>query len=331
MLVVVALGGNALLGRGQPLAADVQRANVEVAAGAVAAIAEEHHLVVTHGNGPQVGLLALQNTAYADVPSYPLDVLDAEGEGMVGYMLEQELGRHLPPDRLATLLTQVVVDPNDPAFERPTKRVGPLYDPVEAERLAHARGWSIAPDGSGWRRVVPSPRPRSIVELPTIRILVDHGVTVICAGGGGIPVAPATAGHLRGVEAVIDKDLAAARLAVDLDADALLLLTDVDAVYAHWGTDRAQPLHQTTVEELRALSLPAGSMAPKVEAICTFVERGGWLGAIGSLSNAAAILRCEAGTRLRGTDVVREASTQRLGGGGRRNGSTPEPTGARRP
>jgi carbamate kinase len=224
-----------------------------------------------------------------------------------------------------------VIDPDDPAFERPTKPVGPLYDPVEAERLARARGWSIAPDGSGWRRVVSSPRPRSIVELPTIRILVDHGVTVICVGGGGIPVAPGAAGYLRGVEAVIDKDLAAAQLAVDLDADALLLLTDVDAVYADWGTVNARPLHDTTVEELRALSLPAGSMAPKVEAVCTFVERGGWLGAIGSLSDAAAILRGEAGTRLRGAYVDAEGSTRRIWGDGQGDNPAPEPTGARRP
>jgi len=299
MLVVVALGGNALLRRGQPLAADVQRANIEVAARAVAAIAAEHHVVLTHGNGPQVGLLALQNAAYTEVPAYPLDVLDAESEGMVGYVLEQELGRHLPPDRLATLLTQIVVDPDDPAFAHPTKPVGPLYDRVEAERLAHRLGWSIAPDGDRWRRVVPSPRPRSIVELATIRILVDRGVTVICAGGGGIPVVPTRAGHLRGVEAVIDKDLAAARLAIELDADALLLLTDVDAVYAGWGTPTARPLHDTSVDELRTLPLPAGSMGPKVEAICAFVEQGGWLGAIGSLSDAASILRGEAGTRVR--------------------------------
>jgi carbamate kinase len=303
MLVVVALGGNALLRRGEPLDADVQCAHVAVAARAVAAIATEHHLVLTHGNGPQVGLLALQNAAYTEVPSYPLDVLDAETEGMVGYLLEQELGRHLPPDRLATLLTQVVVDPDDPAFDNPTKPVGPLYDRMEAERLAHRLGWSIARDGEAWRRVVPSPRPRSIVELPTIRILVDHGVTVTSAGGGGIPVVPTPAGHLCGVEAVIDKDLAAARLAMELDADALLLLTDVDAVYTGWGTPAARPVHDTTVDELRALPVPAGSMGPKVEAICSFVEGGGWLGAIGSLSDAAPILRGVAGTRVWGRDT----------------------------
>ena len=302
MLVVVALGGNALLRRGEPLDAEAQRANVATAARAVAEMAAEHHVVLTHGSGPQVGLLALQNAACTKVRPCPLDVLEAETEDRVGSLLEQELGRRLPPDRLATLLTQVVVDPDDAAFVRPTKPIGPLYDRVEAEDLAHRLGWAIARDGQAWRRVVPSPRPRSIVELPTIRVLVDHGVTVICAGGGGIPVAPTPAGHLRGVEAVVDKDLAAAVVAMELDADALLLLTDVDAVDAGWGTPTARPVHDTSVDELRALPLAAGSMAPKVEAICSFVDQGGWLGAIGSLSDAAAILRGDAGTRLRGGD-----------------------------
>jgi carbamate kinase len=264
----------------------------------VAALAAEHHVVVTHGNGPQVGLLALQNAAYRDVPAYPLDVLDAESEGMVGYLFEQELGRRVAPDRLATLLTQVVVDPDDPAFARPTRLIGPLYDGVEAERLARAHGWSIAPDGECWRRVVASPHPTGIVELPTIRILVDHGVTVVCAGGGGIPVAPTATGDLRGVEAVVDTDLAAARLACDLDADALLLLTDVDAVYAGWRTAGARPLGATSPDELRSLRLPAGSMAAKVHAICSFVEHGGWLGGIGALGDGPALLRGEAGTRV---------------------------------
>jgi carbamate kinase len=229
-LVVVALGGNALLRRGQPLDADVQRANISIAAEAVAAVAAEHRVVLTHGNGPQVGLLALQNEASPEVPPYPLDVLGAESEGMVGYLLEQELGRHLASERLATLLTQVVVDPADPAFAHPTKPVGPTYDEAEATRMAEARGWRVAPDGDRWRRVVPSPIPLRIVELATIRILVEHDVLVTCTGGGGIPVVPDGLG-LRGVEAVIDKDRSAALLAEALGADGLLLLTDVDAVY----------------------------------------------------------------------------------------------------
>jgi carbamate kinase len=314
MLVVIALGGNALLRLREPLSVDAQRANVAPAARALAKIAAEHHVVLTHGNGPRVGLLATQNTAYAGVPSYPLDVLDDESENMMGDLLEQELSHHLPPDRLATLLTQVVVDRDDPAFDHPTTAVGPLYDGIEAERLARARGWTVVPDGGAWRRVVPSPRPRSIVELPALRILVDHGVTVICAGGGGIPVASTVAGLLRGVEAVVDNDLAASLLARQLDADALLLLTDVDGVYTDWATSGARRLGHTSVGELRSLSLPAGSMGPKVEAICAFVEGGGWLGAIGSLDDAAAILRAEAGTRVGGGRVTFDPGVREAGG-----------------
>jgi carbamate kinase len=299
MLVVIALGGNALLRRGEAMDAAVQRANVKIAAEAVAEIACEHRVVVTHGNGPQVGLLSLQNEAYADVPAYPLDVLDAETEGMVGYLVEQELGRHIPRERLATLLTQVVVDPDDPAFSLPTKFVGPMYEPRDARFLAHERGWAVAPDGEQWRRVVPSPQPKQIVELETIQLLVDNGVTVICAGGGGIPVVPDGLQGLRGIEAVIDKDLAASLLATELHADALLLLTDVDAVYRGWGTDRARPVRETTPSRLRRLELPSGSMGPKVEAVCRFVEAGGTIGGIGLLNDATEILAGHAGTVVR--------------------------------
>lgn len=300
--VVVALGGNALLRRGEPLDAAIQRANVKVAAEALAELAREHEIIVTHGNGPQVGLLALQNEAYKEVAGYPLDVLDAESEGMVGYLLEQELGNHIPRERLATLLTQVLVDEDDLAFANPTKFVGPVYEGRDARFIAHERGWAVAPDGPvHWRRVVASPLPRAIIEIDTIRLLVDHGVTVICAGGGGIPVVADDATGLRGVEAVIDKDLSAELLATQLDADALLLLTDVDAVYADWGTDHQRPIRATTAAELRALALPAGSMGPKVEAICGFVENGGRLGAIGALPDASRILNGEAGTTVSAT------------------------------
>ena len=299
MLVVIALGGNALLRRGEPMDAAVQRANVKIAAEAVAEVARDHRVVLTHGNGPQVGLLALQSEACPDVKGYPLDVLDAETEGMVGYLLEQELGRHLPQDRLATLLTQIVVDPDDHAFTNPTKFVGPVYEPRDARFLAHERGWAIAPDGDQWRRVVPSPEPQRIVELRTIQMLVDHGVTVTCAGGGGIPVVPDGTGGLRGVEAVIDKDLSAALLATELHADALLLLTDVEGVYDGWGTAQQELIRDTTPRALRALDLAAGSMGPKVDAVCRFVEAGGELGAIGSLSQAAEILDGRAGTVVR--------------------------------
>jgi carbamate kinase len=299
MLVVIALGGNALLQRGQPMDAGTQRANLKVAAAAIADIADDHRVVVTHGNGPQVGLLALQNEAYEGVDAYPLDVLDAESEGMVGYLLEQELGHHLPPGRLATLLTQVVVDLDDPAFRHPTKPIGPVYDEAAARQLATERGWTVRPDGDVWRRVVPSPKPRRIVEIETIRLLVQHGIVVTCAGGGGIPVASTGDGGVRGVEAVIDKDLAAALLAAELQADALLLLTDVDGVYEHWGHPEQLLLRDPTIERLREITAPAGSMGPKIEAICRFVETGGSLGAIGSLGNAAEMLAGTAGTALR--------------------------------
>lgn len=296
MRVVVALGGNALLKRGEPLDADVQRANVKVAAEAVAEIARDHQVIVTHGNGPQVGLLALQNDAYEPVPDYPLDILDAETEGMVGYLLEQELGNHLPPERLATLLTQVVVDAADPSFRAPTKPIGPVYDGVTAHELAATRGWTIAQDGAGWRRVVPSPQPERIVELAVIKLLVRHGVLVTCAGGGGIPVVEDEIGRHRGVEAVIDKDLTASLLATQLGADALLLLTDVDGVYDGWGTPDAHRIEQATPSQLRALPLEAGSMGPKVDAACRFVERGGRFAAIGTLDDAPRLVRGDTGT-----------------------------------
>ena len=300
MRVVIALGGNALLRRGEPLDAAVQRANVKIAAEAIAEVARGYEVVVTHGNGPQVGLLALQNEAYPDVDGYPLDVLDAETEGMVGYLLEQELGRHLDRRRLATLLTQVVVDRHDRAFRDPTKFVGPVYDERDAKFIAHERGWVVKPDGGSWRRVVPSPEPRRIVELETIRLLVEHGITVICTGGGGIPVAPDGEGGLVGVEAVIDKDRSASLLATELDADALVLLTDVDGVYEDWGTPAQRRIRESTPADLRSLDAPAGSMGPKIDAICRFVEQGGAMGAIGSLAAAADVVAGRAGTIVRG-------------------------------
>ena len=296
MRVVAALGGNALLRRGQSADADNQRVNVAIAVRALAELAREHELIVTHGNGPQVGLLALQGEAYPDVRPYPLDVLGAETEGMIGYLLEQELTNELGDARVATLLTQVLVDPGDPAFGHPTKPIGPVYDRATAERLARDRGWTVAPDGHRWRRVVASPEPLAIVELRTIRLLCDAGTTVICAGGGGIPVAPDRAGRLHGVEAVIDKDLATSLLARELGADALLLLTDVPAVVAGWGTDDARALAEATPSQLRGLHLEAGSMGPKVEAVCRFAEATGGIAGIGALGDAAAILRGEAGT-----------------------------------
>lgn len=300
MRVVAALGGNALLRRGEPLEASLQRENVRVAVAALAGLAGDGaELVVTHGNGPQVGLLALQAAAYDAVAPYPLDVLGAESEGMIGYLLEQELGNALPGRRVATLLTQVVVAADDPAFRRPTKPIGPVYAAEEARWLAAGRGWSVARDGEGWRRVVPSPEPRAIVELETIRLLVAHGVVVVCTGGGGIPVV-ADAGVLRGIEAVIDKDLAAALLARELEADLLLLLTDVAAVERGFGTPAPAPIRRATPAELRRERFAEGSMGPKVEAACRFVEATGRPAGIGALADAARIALGEAGTLVTG-------------------------------
>jgi carbamate kinase len=299
MRVVVALGGNALLRRGEPLEAEVQRRNVAVAADAVASLAADHEVIVTHGNGPQVGLLALQAEALPRVTPYPLDVLGAESEGMIGYLLEQELRNRLPRRQVVTLLTQVEVRADDPAFGRPTKPIGPVYTEAEARRLAEARGWSVAPDGPAWRRVVASPEPRRIIELPAIRLLVEAGAIVVCAGGGGIPVVVIPSGACRGVEAVIDKDRAAALLATGLESDALLLLTDVDAVYHDFGTPRARPVRETTPRELRRLPLDPGSMGPKVEAACRFVEETGGIAGIGRLEEAEAVLAGSAGTTVR--------------------------------
>jgi carbamate kinase len=298
MRVVVALGGNALLRRGEPADAQTQRHNVSAAVAALAELAQAHELVITHGNGPQVGLLALQGDAYVQVPPYPLDVLGAETEGMIGYLLDQELVNALGARPVATLLTQVIVDPGDPAFERPTKFIGPVYTQERARQLAFARQWTVAADGDHWRRVVPSPEPRGIVELPTIRLLVEAGVLVVCGGGGGIPVVVDRDGRLHGVEGVIDKDLAAALLAEGLGADALLMLTDVDGVHVNWGTPQARRLSEISVGELAGMTFAAGSMGPKVQAACRFVDRTGGMAAIGSLADAAEILRGRRGTRV---------------------------------
>jgi carbamate kinase len=301
MLVVIGLGGNALLKRGQPLEADIQLSNIRIAAEAIASIAQANTIVVTHGNGPQVGLLALQAEAYQSVQPYPLDVLGAETEGMIGYLIEQELRNRLPKRQVATLLTQVEVDANDPAFARPTKPIGPVYTQAEAEQIAAERGWAIARDGDAYRRVVPCPEPRRILELPTIRLLISAGAIAVCAGGGGIPVVVTPSGGIRGVEAVIDKDKAAALLATELNADALLLLTDIDAVYADWETPDAKPLREQTPQQLRRYSFAPGSMAPKVEAACRFVEATGGFAGIGRLEDGLAILAGKIGTIVRAT------------------------------
>lgn len=299
MRIVAALGGNALLRRGEALTPENQRRNVRIAAAALAPLANDHELIITHGNGPQVGLLALQGAAYNPDESYPLDILDAETEGMIGYLIEQELSNRLPAShRCATLLTQIEVAADDPAFAAPGKPIGPVYSRPAAEKLAKERGWHIARDGENYRRVVPSPRPRRILELDVIELLVAAGIVVICAGGGGIPVVRDEQGRLAGVEAVIDKDLAGALLARELGADFFLMLTDVDAVYLDWGTPGARPVRSASPEALRKMAFAEGSMAPKVEAACEFAERTGGRAGIGRLNEAGNILKGTAGTLI---------------------------------
>ena len=299
MRIVIALGGNALLRRGEPLTAENQRANVHLAADRIAQVVPGNEVVIAHGNGPQVGLLALQSQAYHDVRPYPLDILGAQTEAMIGYVIEQELGNLLPPEQpMATLLTMVEVDPDDPAFEDPTKFIGPIYLEAEATRLAAEHGWTVKQDGNAFRRVVPSPKPQRIFELGPIRTLVEHGVIVVCAGGGGIPTMLDEHGVLHGVEAVIDKDLASSLLARDLAADLLVIATDVDGVYVAWGTDHQRRLGTATPDELDALDLPAGSMGPKVEAACAFVRATGHEAVIGSLADIEQIVHGHGGTRV---------------------------------
>lgn len=279
------------------MTAENQRSNIRIACEALAPIAARHDLVITHGNGPQVGLLALQAAAYKDLPSYPLDVLGSQTEGMIGYVIMQELGNLLPYERpFATLLTQIEVDPKDPAFDNPTKPIGPVYSREEADEIAAERGWTMAPDGDRFRRVVPSPRPRHIFEIRIIKMLVEQNVVVICAGGGGIPTMYTAERKLTGIEAVIDKDLASSLLARELDADFFMMLTDIDAVVKDWGSENARKMRRADPSALRALEFAAGSMGPKVQAACEFFEATGCPAAIGSLRDAGRILAGESGT-----------------------------------
>ena len=301
MLVVVALGGNALLRRGEPMTAENQRANVRVAAQALAPVAAEHQLVVGHGNGPQVGLLALQGAAYEKVETYPLDVLGAQTEGMIGYMIEQELGNLLPFERpFATMLTMVEVDPADPAFGDPTKFIGPVYTKGDADRLAAEKRWVFKPDGPHWRRVVASPLPKRIFELRPIKWLLERNTIVIAAGGGGIPTMyeQGATRKLVGVECVIDKDLASELLARELGADLFVMLTDAEAVYMDWGKPTQAAIRRASPASLEAVSFAAGSMGPKVNAACHFATATGNRAAIGALADLGRIIASEAGTTI---------------------------------
>ena len=296
MRILVALGGNALLRRGEEMTAENQRKNVRIAAEALAPLGREHQLVITHGNGPQVGMLALQSAGQQAGP-YPLDVLGAQTEGMIGYMIEQELGNLLPFEQpLATILSMVEVDPDDPAWENPTKPIGPVYGEEEARRLAAEKGWVLAPDGDGFRRVVPSPMPQRIFQIRPVKWLLEKGCIVICAGGGGIPTMYAPGRRLHGVDAVVDKDRASCLLARELEVDLFIMATDADAVYLDWGKPAQRAIRRASPAALAAYDFATGSMGPKVEAAVEFAQRTGRTAAIGSLADVTRIARGEAGT-----------------------------------
>jgi len=295
--IVVALGGNALLKRGEKLTAENQRENVKTAAQALSRIADNNELIITHGNGPQVGLLALQNVFHDHEHPYPLDVLDAETEGGIGYMIEQELGNLLPPERpFATILTMVEVNRNDPAFQNPTKPIGPQYTKGEADELRKKYGWHFSADGQSLRRVVPSPLPKRIFEIRPIKWLLEKNTVVICTGGGGIPTLFQEDGKLYGTEAVIDKDRTSALLADELDADLLIFATDVDGVYKNWGTDCAEKINHLFHKDINRLHFHAGSMGPKVEASLWFTRKPDRVSMIGALADLKAMVERNAGT-----------------------------------
>ncbi|WP_318366377.1 carbamate kinase [Enterobacter sp.] len=296
--LVVALGGNALLKRGEPLEADIQRKNIDLAAKTIAGLTHNWRVVLVHGNGPQVGLLALQNSAYEKVTPYPLDILGAESQGMIGYMLQQSLKNQLPQREVSVLLTQVEVDAADPAFANPTKYIGPVYDQAQADALSAEKGWRFKADGTYFRRVVPSPQPKRIVESDAINALISRDHLVICNGGGGVPVVEKADGY-HGIEAVIDKDLSAALLARQIEADALLILTDADAVYVDWGKPGQRPLAQVTPALLDEMTFDAGSMGPKVAACSRFVRECNGIAGIGALADGPAILAGDKGTLIR--------------------------------
>ncbi len=301
MRIVVALGGNALLRRGEAMTAENQRANVRTAAEALAQIYDGNELVITHGNGPQVGLLALQGAAYKPDEAYPLDVLGAQTEGQIGYMIEQELGNILPYEvPFATILTMIEVDANDPAFQNPTKFIGPVYEKEEIDKLAAEKGWTVKQDGDKWRRVVPSPIPKHMFQLRPVKWLLEMGTVIICAGGGGIPTVYDENRKLHGIEAVIDKDLASELVARQLEADLYIMATDADAVYVDYGKPEAKAFKRAAPGAMLDYEFPAGSMGPKVEAACLFARETGKAAAIGALKDLKQIVEGTAGTTIAG-------------------------------
>ncbi|MCW2257617.1 carbamate kinase [Providencia alcalifaciens] len=295
--LVIALGGNALLKRGEVLSAENQYQAIASIACTLGELAQKYRVVIVHGNGPQVGLLALQNLAYDEVPAYPLDILVAQSQGMIGYMLTQELGHHHPQQPVTTILTRVSVDGDDPAYSNPTKYIGPVYDVAQKTELEVKLGWTIKADGQYYRRVVPSPEPKAILEIDAIKHLLDEHHIVICNGGGGVPVVQQGIGY-QGSEAVIDKDLSSALLAEELESDHLIILTDADAVYQNWGTPQQSVIRKATVAEVAPMAIDDGSMGPKLMAVSRFVQRSGKPAYIGALKQIEAILAGDAGTKI---------------------------------
>lgn len=301
MKIVIALGGNALLKRGEPMTAENQRENVKTACAQIARVYDGNQLIITHGNGPQVGLLALQNNAYKEVPMYPLDVLGAETAGMIGYMIQQELSNTVPGSAsIATVLTQIQVDPKDPAFQKPSKPVGPVYSKEEADKIAAEKGWTMAPDNDKYRRVVASPKPVNIFGLEPLKTLIDNKYIVVCGGGGGIPTWVDDEGKQHGAEAVIDKDLATALLATLIDADLFVIATDVDGAYLDWGKPEQKRIALAAPDAALAFGFASGSMGPKIEAAANFAKATGKDAVIGALADIEQIVAGKAGTRISG-------------------------------
>tara|TARA_Y100001960_G_C14784189_1_gene890250 strand:- start:35237 stop:36163 length:927 start_codon:yes stop_codon:yes gene_type:complete len=297
MNILIALGGNALLQRGEPLEAETQRINIKKVAEVVNKISEEHNVIITHGNGPQVGLLALQNLNYKETKPYPLDVLGAESSGMIGYMLIQELSNELGiyDQSVVNVITRTLVDKNDPAFNNPTKFIGPVYNKQESEEMKSKYGWEIKADGEYYRRVVPSPKPKKIIETNVIKELLEKKHIVVCGGGGGVPTIIENEKY-KGVEAVIDKDLTSSLLAQELGVDAFIILTDVSCVYENYKQEDQKMIKHFPIFEFDENSYPDGSMLPKIKAAVDFSINNEGFSSIGKLEELEDIINKKSGT-----------------------------------
>lgn len=299
MRILIALGGNALLRRGEAMAYETELANVRKASRQILSLCRTHEVIITHGNGPQVGLIALQQEAFKEVAPYPLDAMGAQSIGLIGYMIQKELTGLLGADsKIISVLTQTEVWPDDPAFAHPSKPVGPVYDKAAADQLIKTHGWVMAKDNHHYRRVVASPDPKRILGLSALKTLVESGHLVICCGGGGIPVYFDANGALIGAEAVIDKDLSSSLLASSLCADLFVIATDVKGIYLNWAQTEQKLIKQTSPSFLRKEHFAAGSMGPKVEAVCRFVEKTGKRAVIGSLEEINNLTAGLSGTRI---------------------------------